>query len=166
MVLPLAVGVRDDAQLEDGPEDRLDDRIPERLPPDFVADLRGRGLRYLRRVPRKNATLEIGGEQSFGTTKTSDVERYLDNEGVTYYWESDDVVRFWFERPVFKTYRGEEIWVQPALGEQRGLVGAPSGLPRHGCHPRDHPVGYRLRRRGTFLRGHHRNRAWRPLANH
>ena len=97
---------------ESGGEIPINDvrKIPAELPPDFVAEMRERGMRYVRRVPRKNATLEIGWEQSFATTDKTEVERYLEGEGVTYHWEAADILRFWFERPVFKTYRGEEIW--------------------------------------------------------
>ena len=76
----------------------------------FVREMRERGVRYSRRVPRKNASLEVGWEHQFSTTEKSVVERHLAGEGITYHWEADDLLRFWFERPVFRTYRDEEVW--------------------------------------------------------
>lgn len=85
-------------------------KIPASLPVEFVREMRTRGVRYSRRVPRKNASLEVGWEHQFSTTEKAVVERHLTREGITYYWEADDLLRFWFERPVFRTYRDEEVW--------------------------------------------------------
>ena len=85
-------------------------KIPSRLPPGLIEETRRRGLRYIRRLPRQTGPMEIGWEQSFATTDKKVVERYLEEEGIIYRWENGDALRYWYDTPCFKTYRGEELW--------------------------------------------------------
>ena len=84
--------------------------IPANLPVGLESKIRERGIRYWRRIPRANEPLHIGWEQAFGTTDRAAVEDYLTRQGLSFRWETDDVLRFWFVRPAFTQYEGEEIW--------------------------------------------------------
>ena len=120
-------------------------KIPSRLPPEFVTEMRGRGLRYWRRVPRKNHTLQIGWEQCFGTIEKSAVERFLESEGVSYHWEEDDLLRFWFERPVFTRYRGRKIWFNQLSESNAEWWLQHPVFQAMGGHTRDLAIGHHLR---------------------
>lgn len=80
------------------------------LPADFVEEMRARGMRIIRRVPKENDGLLIGWQQSFNTTKRAEVEAYLEQEGFDFAWRDDEGIEFWFKSFVLKTYRGEELW--------------------------------------------------------
>lgn len=80
------------------------------LPPDFVAEMRRRRLRYIRRLPKDGDGYCIGWRQSFATDDRSDVDRYLESKNCTYEWSADESLMFWFNTDVFRTYRGQELW--------------------------------------------------------
>ena len=96
---------------EEGGEVPVNDarNTPGQLPVDFVEEMRIRHLRYIRRMRQDDNSYEIGWQTSFGTTDKSVVNAYLDQQEITYRWHGDSL-EFWFVTPVFRRYRGQEIW--------------------------------------------------------
>jgi hypothetical protein len=85
-------------------------KTPALLPKDFVEEMRRRDLRYIRRLIKGDNEFEIGWQTSFGTSDQKEIERYLESRNIRYQWRNNDLLEFWFNTPVFRQYRGEELW--------------------------------------------------------
>ena len=79
------------------------------LPVEFVDEMRRRDLRYIRRMNPDDNAFELGWKTSFGTGDRGEINAYLQSRNLIYNWHGDRL-EFWFNTPVFKRYRGEDVW--------------------------------------------------------
>jgi hypothetical protein len=108
-------------------------KTPALLPGDFIEEMRRRDLRYIRRLIKDNNNFEIGWQTAFSTTDRKEVESYLESRNIEFRWKDTDILEFWFNTPVFKNYRGEELWFN-----QLSECNADYWL----LHPDAHRMGY------------------------
>ena len=80
------------------------------LPDKIVEEMKSRDLRYIRRLVRDDNEYDIGWRTAFATQDKAEIEAYLKSQNIPYRWKDDEVMEFWFNTPVFKSYQGEELW--------------------------------------------------------
>ena len=85
-------------------------KTPALLAEEFVTEMKARDLRYIRRLVKDDNDYDIGWPTSFATEDKTEIEDYLKSRGITYRWKDGEVLEFWFNTPVFKSYRGQELW--------------------------------------------------------
>lgn len=84
-------------------------KTPAQLPPAFVEEMRRRDLRYIRRMRPGDNRFEIGWKTAFTTEDRNEINAYLESKNIDCRWR-EDLLEFWFNTPVFRRYRGENLW--------------------------------------------------------
>ncbi|XP_070568562.1 dapdiamide synthesis protein DdaC-like [Ptychodera flava] len=87
-------------------------KILPKLDPELVEKMRRLGIRYCRYLPSRKPGATLPWQQVFFTEDKADVNKYMDEYGMAYRWESDGSVAYWYNRPAFITHpkTGQEVW--------------------------------------------------------